>query len=495
MDWDWLVLLDAHDYTIAREVILRGVAAVFLLAFLSTFCQFPALLGDRGLLPARVFIGRTSARWSPSLFRWRRTPYSDRLLRIVCGLGMALAASVVVGLPQAGPAWAPIPVFLAMWGLYLSIVSIGQRFYGFGWESMLLEAGFVVGFLGSHEVAPPLLILLFLRWLMFRLEFGAGMIKMRGDSSWRDLTAMNHHHQTQPMPNPISRWAHLKPQWWHKAETLGSHIIQLGMPWLLFLPQPIASFAAGLIIVSQLALVITGNYAWLNWLTIILAFCGISDSFLRWLGGGPFPGWGWEGLLGDGTATGAPSGPSPLWWLILTTGVFLVLVSLSRRPLLNLFSSHQLMNASFNRWHLVNAYGAFGSMSEQRREVIIEGTLSERPQEEDWHAFEFKGKPGDVSRMPRQFAPYHLRLDWMMWFLALGDWGEEWFVRLLRKLLSGDPAVRRLLRIDPFDGRAPTMIRVRVFDYRFSTKEEKRETGQWWVREEIGILVPPRRHL
>ncbi len=487
---DWLMVLDAHDYTIAREVLLRGVAAVFLLAFASSFCQFPALLGEQGLLPAPRFIDRTSGRRSPSLFRWRRTPYSDRLLRAVCVVGMVLAASVVVGLPQLGPAWTPIPVFLAMWGLYLSIVSIGQRFYGFGWESMLLESGFIVGFLGSHEAAPPFLILLFLRWLMFRLEFGAGMIKMRGDASWRDLTAMNYHHQTQPMPNPVSRWAHRKPEWWHKTETLGSHIIQLVMPWLLFLPQPIASIAACLIIISQLALVITGNYAWLNWLTIILAFSGISDSFLAWIGGGPFPGWGWQRL---GEAAGAEA--SPLWWLILTTAVFLFLAVLSRHPLLNLFSPHQLMNASFNRWHLVNAYGAFGSMSQERREVIIEGTLSEHPEERDWHAYEFKGKPGDVSRMPRQFAPYHLRLDWMMWFLALGDWGEEWFLRLLRKILAGDPGVRRLLRVDPFDGRAPTLIRVRVFDYRFATKEEKRETGQWWVREELGTLIAPRGHL
>ncbi|WP_309130221.1 lipase maturation factor family protein [Brevibacterium sp.] len=508
MDWaDWLLLLDAHDYTIAREVIMRGVAAVFLLAFLSSFCQFPALLGERGLLPAPVFIRRTSGRWSPSLFRWRRTPYSDRLLRVVCVVGMVLAASVVAGVVQLGPAWTPIPVFLAMWGLYLSIVSIGQRFYGFGWESMLLESGFIVGFLGSHEVAPPLLILLFLRWLMFRLEFGAGMIKMRGDQSWRDLTAMNYHHQTQPMPNPLSRWAHQKPEWWHKSETLGSHIIQLVMPWLLFLPQPIASCAACLIIGSQLALVITGNYAWLNWLTIILAFSGISDSFLRWVGGGPFPSWGWEhwGEATGGNAVGAGasaadgsvavSGASPLWWLILTAGVFVVLAVLSRRPLLNLFSAHQLMNASYNRWHLVNAYGAFGSMSQERREVIIEGTLSPDPEEADWHAFEFKGKPGDVSRRPRQFAPYHLRLDWMMWFLALGDCGDEWFLRLLRKILAGDPGVRRLLRVDPFDGRAPALIRVRVFDYRFATKAEKRETGQWWVREELGTLVAPRGHL
>ncbi|MGO1543767.1 MAG: lipase maturation factor family protein [Gulosibacter sp.] len=492
MDWmSWFSFLDAHDYTIAREVILRGVAAIYFLAFLSTFRQFPALLGERGLLPAKRFIERTSGKDILTLFRWRLTPYSDRLLRILCVIGMALALAVVAGLPQLGPGWLTIPVFLVMWLFYLSIVNVGQRFYGFGWETMLLEAGFIVGFLGTNAVAPPLLILLYLRWLMFRLEFGAGMIKMRGDSAWRNLTAMHFHHQTQPMPNPVSRWAHQKPEWWHKSETLGSHIIQLGMPWLLFFPQPIASFAAGAIILSQLILVITGNYAWLNWLTIILAFSGVSDSFLRWLVGGPWPGWGWEVFaMAAADATVVPI--SPLWWHVITAAVFLLLVSLSWPALHNLFwAKKQRMNASFNRLHLANAYGAFGSMTKERREFVIEGTLALEPRDEDWRAYEFPGKPGDVMRTPRQFAPYHLRLDWLMWFAALGAYREKWFARFLDRLLRAEPSILRLLRVDPFDGEPPALIRVRVFEYRYATRAERRETGAYWVRTQVGTLVKP----
>lgn len=496
----WLALLDAHDRTIAREVIQRGVAVIYVIAFLSTYHQFPALLGERGLLPAPEHLARPSSRRSPSLFHWHRTPYSDRLLRPMCTVGMLLGASVVVGLPQQGPAWTTIPVFLAMWGLYLSIHSIGQRFYGFGWESMLLEVGFVVGFLGSHAVPPPTLILLFLMWLLLRLEFGAGMIKMRGDTAWRDLTAMDHHHQTQPMPGPLSRWAHLKPRWWHRCEVLGSHAVQLGVVWLVLAPQPVASIAACLIILTQLALVLTGNYAWLNWLTIIVAFSAISDSFLRWVVGGPWPGWGLplsgtpgaDGGAGQGTdpLIGPGAGAhSPLWWLLLTGAVFTWLLVLSWKPLRNLFSRHQLMNASFNRWHLVNAYGAFGSMTKRRLEVVIEGTMSRSPQEGDWRAYEFKGKPGDPARRPRQFAPYHLRLDWMMWFLALRPSAEGWFVALLEKLAEGDRAVRRLLRIDPFDGAPPARLRVKLYDYRYATAQEKRETGHWWARTDLGILA------
>ncbi|MDN5899204.1 MAG: lipase maturation factor family protein [Brachybacterium sp.] len=483
MDWSsWLGLLDGHDFTIAREVIQRGVAAVFVLAFGSTFHQFPVLLGERGLLPVPDFLERAGDRAGPTLFRWRLTPYSDRLLRVMCLVGMLLGTLTVLGLPQQGPAWTTIVVFGAMWGLYLSIHSVGQVFYGYGWESMLLECGFLVGFLGSQAVAPPLLILLFLRWMLLRLEFGAGMIKLRGDSSWRDLTAMDHHHQTQPMPGPLSRLAHLMPRWWHRLEVLGSHTVQLGVIWLVLLPQPVASIAAAAVILTQLFLVVTGNYAWLNWLTILVACSAISDSFLRWMVGGSWPGFG----------TPVPGVTSPLWWHLLILAVFVGLAVLSWAPLRNLFSSRQLMNASFNRFHLVNAYGAFGSMTERRLEVVIEGTRAADPDtaaEGEWLPYEFPGKPGDVRRRSRQFAPYHLRLDWQMWFLALRPGAERWFVALLEKLRSGDPGVRRLLRIDPFAGEAPTGIRVRLCEYRYATRQERRETGAWWTRTDLGELA------
>lgn len=498
-----LPLLDAGDYTIAREILQRGFAVLFLIAFVNAWNQFPPLLGEHGLLPAPRFIALTTARQAPSLFRWRRTPYSDRNLRIVCAVGIVLALTVIVGLPQAGPAWAPIPVFLMMWWLYFSISAIGQRFYGFGWESLLLEAGFLVGFLGSHAVAPPLLMILLLRWCTVRVEFGAGMIKMRGDSSWRDLTAMNYHHQTQPMPGPLSRSAHLKPTWWHKGETLGSHIVQLIAPWLLFLPQPIASFAATAIIITQLALVITGNYAWLNWATILLACAGISDSFLRWIVGGPWPEWGIDAAartvqdpLAEAAGSSAAYPSSPLWWVLLITAFVIWQAILNIPALRNLFSPRQLMNAHFNRWGLGNAYGAFGSMSETRHEIAIEGTLDPAGTH-GWKEYVFKGKPGDVTRRGPIVAPYHLRLDWLMWFAALGDYRDSWFLVLLERLATGDPLIRRLLGPDPFDGEAPALIRARMFTYRYATREERRaaraagEPVPWWVRSDPVTIVRP----
>jgi hypothetical protein len=305
---------------------------------------------------------------------------------------------------------------------------------------------------------------------VFRLEFGAGMIKMRGDRSWKDLTALYYHHETQPMPNPVSRFAHLLPKWMHRGEVLGNHFAQLVVPWFLFAPQPVSTVAAVIIILTQCWLVLTGNFAWLNAITIVLAFAGIGIPVLSF----------------DYAAT-------PLWWAVIVLAMTALVLVLSWQPLRNLFSRNQLMNASFNRFHLINAYGAFGSVTQQRYEIVVEGSAAEQPTEDDWMPYEFKGKPGDPRRIPAQFAPYHLRLDWLMWFLALGSPGDRWFRRFAMRLLEADRPTLRLLARDPFEGAPPQWVRARVFHYRFSTGPERRETGLWWIRTEVGTYLPPAR--
>lgn len=470
MEW-----LAAYDYGMAREILQRGVALIYLIAFISTLNQFPALAGEHGLLPVPRLLAGAGAR-RPSMFS--RIGYSDRKLVAVCAAGIGISAVLVAGLPQAGPPWLPLAAFLALWGLYMSIVNVGQVFYGFGWEMLLLEAGFTVGLLGSRQVPPPLTILLLVAWLVFRLEFGAGMIKWRRDPAWRNLTAMYYHHQTQPMPGPLSRRAHLAPKWWHRIEAAGNHGAQLLVPFLLFAPQPIASVAAGVIIATQLWLVLTGNFAWLNWLTIVLATCRISDPALRWILPWPPP------------EAGVPAG-APIWWTVLVLAATLLLVVLSIPALRNLLTPAQLMNAAFNRWQLGNAYGAFGTVTRERIEVVIEGTEDEAAGGATWLEYGFKGKPGDPARRPRQFAPYHLRLDWMMWFLPLGSIHQRWFYTLLARLLEADARTLALLRHDPFSGRKPRFIRVLTYRYRFATPAQHRSTGDLWVRDRRRLVIGP----
>ena len=470
--------LAAPDYTIARFVIERGLALVYVIAFVVAARQFPALCGDRGLQPASRILARARFLDAPSIFHWG---YSDRRLAIASWSGVAIALLLLVGLPQVVPLPVTMLAWFGLWCLYQSIVNIGGTFYGFGWESLLLEAGFLAIFLGNAEVAPPWLIILAFRWLAFRVEFGAGLIKLRGDRCWRDLTCMDFHHETQPMPNPLSWWFHHLPRQLHRLEILGNFVAQLILPFGLFLPQPIATIAAALMIGTQLYLVVSGNYAWLNWLTILAAVAGIGDPVVRDFV--PFV---------PSLTEGAAFGPTPAWFTALVLAVAALVIVLSWWPVRNMASPRQAMNASFNPFHIVNTYGAFGTVGRQRYELIVEGTdVAEPAADTTWREYEFKGKPGDPGRLPPQVAPYHLRLDWLLWFIPLSpSYGGEWFLRFLLRLLEGDPATLRLVRRDPFAGGPPLFIRVRLFHYRFSTFGERRATGDWWVRTFTSEYIP-----
>ncbi len=351
---------------------------------------------------------------------------------------------------------------------------MGQTWYGFGWESLLLEVGFLAVFLGNDEVAPPIVVLFLLRWILFRVEFGAGLIKMRGDACWRKLTCLDHHHETQPMPGPLSWFFHHLPRPVHRIETAANHFTQLAVPVLLFTPHPVSTAAASLMIVTQLWLVLSGNFSWLNWITIVLALSAVR--------------------LPDTAPSSLPA--TPLWYEIVVLAVATALVALSYRPVRNMLSRRQVMNRSFDPLHLVNSYGAFGSVSRIRYEVVVEGTSDEVAREDsDWREYEFKGKPGEPGRWPRQFAPYHLRLDWMMWFAALSPaYAGSWFGPLVERLLENDRDTLKLLRRSPFPADAPPRyVRARLFRYRFTTWRELRATGACWERVCVREFMPPSR--
>jgi hypothetical protein len=465
---EWLF---APDYRLARFVIERALGAVYLLAFVAVLDQFPALLGERGLLPVPRFLGAARFREAPSLFY---LGYSDRRLRVAAWIGIVVAAATVLGLPQAGPLWLPMLAWLVLWILYLSIVNVGQRFYAFGWESLLLEAGFLAVFLGNARTPPPTLVLWLFRWLAFRVELGAGLIKLRGDPCWRDLTCMDYHHETQPMPNPLSWYFHRLPRAVHRIEVLGNFAAQLAAPFLLLLPQPAAAIGALAMLATQAYLVASGNYAWLNVVTMVVTVAALPDGLV-------------------GAAPGPPFAAPPLWFAAAEGALAALVVALSWWPVRNLVGRWQLMNYSYNPLHLVNSYGAFGSVTRERYEIVVEGTDAEEIRTDTvWRAYELRGKPGDVRRRPPQVAPYHLRLDWLMWFAALSPAREAvWFLPFLEKLLEGDRATLRLLRRDPFPDAPPIWVRARFYRYRFTTRRQRRQTGAFWTRELAGECVRP----
>ncbi|MFF5701403.1 lipase maturation factor family protein [Streptomyces sp. NPDC012794] len=463
------------DYWLGRLVFQRGLAVLYLVAFLSSVHQYRALIGERGLLPVPRFLAATTFRRTPSVFHLH---YSDRFFAVVAWTGVALSAALAAGAADRVPLWAAMAMWAVLWVLYLSIVNVGQTWYAFMWESLLLEAGFLAVFLGNERTAPPVLVLFLLRWLLFRLEFGAGLIKLRGDSCWRDLTCLYHHHETQPMPGPLSRFFHHLPGPLHRVEVAGNHVAQLLAPVLLFAPQPVASVAAGFVVVTQLWLVASGNFAWLNWLAVLLALSAVDGG--RAADVLPLP---------EPPALAAPPG----WYQGLVIAVTALVAVLSYWPVRNMLSRHQVMNSSFNAFHLVNTYGAFGSVSRIRLEVVIEGT--DEPAitaDTRWKEYGFRGKPGDVRRRPPQVAPYHLRLDWLLWFAALSPtYARTWFGPLLGKLLDNDPAVLKLLRDNPFPTAPPTHLRARLYHYRFTSRRERRATGAWWQRGLVAEYVPP----
>lgn len=453
-------------------MLAQALGAIFLLAFAVALHQFGPLLSSKGLLPVPEYLKHRSFTLAPSLFHWS---YSDRLYRQVCTLGMLLALLATTGLLQKAPVLVGIGGWLLMTFLYLSLVNVGQRWYSFGWESMLVEAGFFAAFL------PGWAAVLALRWMLLRTELGAGLIKLRHDPCWRDLTCLYYHYETQPVPNALSWYFHRFPLWFHRAGVVGSHFVQVVVPFALFLPQPLAGCAAVAIIVHQVWLIVSGNYAWLNWLTVVLALSGFSPVNL---------------------STG------PGWFALVQLALLLFTLKLSKEPLFNLTRKSQLMNYCFNPWRLVNAYGAFGSVSRERYEVVLQGSRELFPtRPEHWLEYEFWAKPGDPARRPPQIAPYHLRLDWVIWFLPLGltldlslrdrperrlVWRyESWFIAFMNGLLQNDPGLTGLLRCNPFhDSQGPVTVRALIFHYRFSTPRERCQSGNWWVRTQVGVYLP-----
>lgn len=468
-----MAVMDAKEYWITRLLLQRGIGVIALIGFLVALNQFRPLLGERGLLPVPLWVKQVPFPASPSLFYLFPR---DIAFTVASWIGVVLSCVVISGIAEGLSTWVLVVIWAVIYVLYLSLVNVGQTFYAFGWESILLEACFFAIFLGSGKIMPQRIPIWLFRWLLFRIMFGAGLIKLRGDTCWRDLTCLNYYYETQPMPNPLSWYFHWGPEWTHKGGVLFNHFAELIVPFFYFFPQPVAGIAGVITIIFQLTIIVSGNLSWLNWLTLILAFSTIDAKFLSIF-----------------ASIGAPAmqAASPATkWVNIALAAMVALMSIP--VIVNMVSRRQVMNTNFNSLHLVGTYGAFGSITRPRYEVIVEGTdESVLTPSTRWREYQFKGKPGAVDYRPPQIAPYHLRLDWLMWFAAMSSYADyPWFVNFMAKLLEGDQAVLSLLRVNPFPEKPPRYVRARLYEYHFTTPQEHQQTHAWWERTLVGTYFP-----
>ena len=475
-----------HSFWLVRAALLRGLGLIYAVAFLILVRQAPALMGEQGLLPAQRFLRLLGARdvgfWQlPSVF-WISA--SDAWLGVAAWLGLLAAVAVLAGFANA-------PVLSLLWALYLSFVHVGQIFYGYGWDLLLCEAGFLAIFLAPawrpgefrQSAPPPWVVIVLFRWLAFRIMFGAGLIKLRGDECWASLTCLAYHYETQPNPGPLSPVFHAAPLWFHQLGTAFNHLVEVVAPFGVFGPRPLRLISGGLIVIFQTILILSGNLSFLNWLTLVIAFACFDDQFLlRFLHGK------WRRrfasrleALSDARASKARVGA--------VVALALVVGCLSLSPIVNLLSPRQAMNASFEPFKLVNTYGAFGSVSRERYEVVIEGTSAATPEEPaTWREYELPCKPGPIDRRPCWVTPYHYRLDWQLWFVPLSpEHQRRWFLSLTKKLLEGDASVLALFANNPFPERPPSFVRATFYRYRFAPLG----APATWQREPAGVYLAP----
>ncbi len=473
-------------YNLTRFAILRLLAFVYLVAFTVAYTQLVPLVGERGVLPADQYLhrvafyegSRSAGAWSsPSLFWWIGT--SDAALRGVSLAGIVLSASALLGATNA-------LIQLAMWALYLSIVHVGQLFYGYGWEAQLCETGFLAVVLCPLTTlrplparGPPVVVIWLFRWLIVRVMLGAGLVKLRGDPCWRDLTCLAYHYETQPIPSPISAMLSRAPLWFHQLGVATNHFVELAVPFFVQAPRRSRHVAGVFLVAFQVFLIVSGNLSFLNWLTIVPALACFDDRAWSRV---------WPRRLRCATTARASDAHRRASYVL---GFVVCLLSIN--VVSNLLSPNQAMNRTYDRFELVGTYGAFGVVSRERFEIILEGTDAEAIDEQtEWREYELPCKPGDVARRPCVLTPFHHRLDWQMWFLpftAERFGPEEWFVHLVSMILDGDQGVKSLFANDPFPNHPPRWVRAETYRYRFTRSGE---TG-WWVREHTGQYLRPMR--
>lgn len=476
-----------RTYWLTRFMILRLLGLVYAVAFLVAINQILPLIGSHGLTPLDIYLKNVTAALGSNSAGFFRLPslfwfwHSDTSLLVVAWIGLVLSCVVVAGFANA-------PLLFVIWFFYMSFVHAGQEWYGYGWEIQLTETGFLAIFLCPLlDMRPfpkretPLPIIVLFRWLIFRLMMGAGLIKIRGDEIWRNATALYYHFETQPIPGPLSRWFHFLPHTVLKIGVWFNWLAELVAPIFVFWPRVARQIAGVIIVLFQVTLILSGNLSFLNWLSIIPALACFDDGF-------------WKKILPRKVVRKAEQAADRAEVsrpMIITAWIVTAIIAfLSFQPLANMLSPGQIMNTSFDPLDLVNTYGAFGTVGQERLNVVFEGTSDEDTSDKaNWKPYIYKGLPVSPDKRPPQIAPYQLRLDWQMWFASMSSPDEyPWTLNLISKLLHNDASAVSLFASNPFPGNSPKYIRAVLYRYSFAKPGNPQHF--WWTRDRLSIWLP-----
>jgi len=490
----WGRNLGPETFIISRWVFLRLLGIVYFIAFLSFWLQVDGLIGGNGISPADIYLG--SLKINLGWMAYLRIPtiawidYSDLFLGAIPLAGMLLSILLIFGVLV-------LPVAIILWVLYLSTVNIGQMFMSFQWDALLLEAGFLAFFLApsgliqrlSREASPSTITLWLYRFLLFRLMFSSGIGKIvSGDPTWSDFTALNYHYYTQPLPTPIAWYVHQLPEWFHKISVGTVLFIEIVIPFFVFAPRRLRFIAGITIMLLQVLIMLTGNYAYFNLLTIALCLLLFDDTFFK----NVLPKKFMNLKVGGPYVIPATSRRSAKEIAMVALPAFIIL--LGTIQLVRVFVGYRNLPyvvQNVMRWvspyRIVNNYGLFTVMTTSRPEIIIEGSNDGQ----NWLEYGFKYKPVELNRSLPWVAPHQPRLDWQMWFAALGSYQTSpWFPNLMYRILERSPDVLKLLDKNPFPDRPPKYLRATVYDYKFTDLNTKRTTGNLWERDLKGLYLP-----
>ena len=482
-------------YFVARRWFLRALGLIFLIAFVSLWVQIDGLIGSNGIIPvgeflpaARAQLGDRALSILPTLC-WFNS--SDAFLHFLCGGGVVLSLLLIFGI-------APALSLVALVVFYLSLTIAGQTFLSFQWDILLLETGFFSIFLAPWRLwpkrgsDPPIsrAALFLLKVLLFKLMVMSGVVKLTsGDDSWWDLTALDYHYWSQPLPTIFSWWADQSPLPFKKFSVAFCLVVEIIVPFFIWAPRRLRLLACGLVVFLQIMIAATGNYCFFNLLTIALCLLLIDDSIWRRKSATII-------RLREATArqVGRRYKYSDRLSIYAAAIVIVLTLPLNARLIYGAFKPEAEWSPMLGRiyarveaFRIVNGYGLFRVMTKDRREIVIEGSSDGI----DWKPYEFKWKPGDVMRTPGWCAPHQPRLDWQMWFAALGSYRQNpWFIQTVISLLDGKPKVAALFERNPFPQSPPRYVRATLYRYRFTTAQEHRQTGAWWKRQELGEYLP-----